>query len=82
MAKTVTIKPEETFARAYADRLILEKLTEMESAMKLGELADKLSSAGLGLAAVRSLLASKPEAYTYHERRWIPTSRCSPRRSP
>lgn len=75
MAKTVTIKPEETFARAYADRLILEKLTEMESAMKLGELADKLSSSGLGLAAVRSLLASRPECYTYHERRWIPTSR-------
>jgi hypothetical protein len=75
LAKTVTIKPEETFARAYADRLILEKLTEMESAMKLGELADKLSGAGLGLAAVRSLLASNPEAYTYHERRWIPTSR-------
>jgi hypothetical protein len=75
LAKTVTIKPEESFARAYADRLILEKLTEMESAMKLGELADKLSGAGLGLAAVRSLLASKPECYTYHERRWIPTSR-------
>ncbi len=43
--------------------------------MKLSELADKLSSAGLGLAAVRSLLASNPERFAYHERRWIPASR-------
>lgn len=75
MAKTITIKPEEKFARTYADRLILEKLTEMESAIRLGELADSLSSTGIGLAAVRSLLASKPECYTYHERRWVPTAR-------
>lgn len=75
MAKTVSIKPEEAFARSYADRLILEKLTEMESAMKLGELADKLSDQGLGLAAVRSLLASNPERFAYHERRWIPAAR-------
>jgi len=63
------------FARSYADRLILEKLTEMESAMKLSELAEKLSDAGLGLAAVRSLLASNPNAFAYHERRWIPAAR-------
>lgn len=75
MAKTPTIKPEEQFARSYADRLILEKLTDMEAAIKLSELADKLSDAGLGLAAVRSLLASNPERFAYHERRWIPASR-------
>jgi hypothetical protein len=75
LAKTINIKPEETFARTYADRLILEKLTEMESAIKLGELADSLSGSGIGLAAVRSLLATKPECYTYHDRRWIPTAR-------
>jgi hypothetical protein len=75
LAKTVNIKPEEAFARSYADRLILEKLTEMESTMKLGELADKLSGAGLGLSAVRSLLASNPERFAYHERRWIPSAR-------
>ena len=75
MAKTVAIKPEEQFARSYADRLILEKLTEMESAVKLGELADKLSGTGIGLAAVRSLLASNPSRFAYHERRWIPAAR-------
>ncbi len=75
MAKTVTILPEELSARAYADRLILEQLTEMESAVKLSELADRLSSEGLGLATVRSLLASNPERFAYHERRWIPASR-------
>lgn len=75
MAKTIEIKPEEKFARAYVDRLILEKLTEMESAVKLGELADKLSDNGIGLSTVRSLLASNPERFAYHERRWIPAAR-------
>lgn len=49
----------------------------MEAAVKLGELADKLSSDGIGLAAVRSLMASNPDVFAYHERRWIPTSRLS-----
>ncbi len=75
MAKAVVLKPEETFARSYVDRLILEKLTEMEAAVKLSELADKLSSEGIGLATVRSLLASNPDRFAYHERRWIPASR-------
>ena len=75
MAKPIAIKPEEEFARSYVDRLILEKLTEMESAVKLGELADKLSDEGIGLATVRSLLASNPERFAYHERKWIPASR-------
>ena len=47
----------------------------MESAVKLGELADKLSADGIGLATVRSLLASNPERFAYHERKWIPASR-------
>jgi len=75
LAKTIEIKPEESFARSYVDRLILEKLTEMESAVKLGELADRLSDKGIGLSTVRSLLASNPERFTYHERRWIPAAR-------
>ena len=75
MAKPIAIKPEEEFARSYVDRLILEKLSEMESAVKLGELADKLSPDGIGLATVRSLLASNPERFAYHERKWIPASR-------
>lgn len=77
MAKTIELKPEESFARSYVDRLILEKLTEMESAVKLGELAEKLSDAGIGLSTVRSLLASNPDRFAYHERRWVPSSRIS-----
>ena len=65
MAKPTAIKPEEAFARSYADRLILEKLSEMDVAVKLGELADKLSDEGLGLAAVRSLMASNPDVLEY-----------------
>lgn len=75
MAKPISIKPEEAVARSYADRLILEKLSEMDAAVKLGELADKLSGAGIGLAAVRSLMASNPDVFAYHERRWIPAAR-------
>ncbi|WP_144241344.1 hypothetical protein [Fimbriimonas ginsengisoli] len=55
--------------------MILEQLTDMESAVKLGELADRLSGAGIGLATVRSLLASNPDRFAYHERKWIPASR-------
>ncbi len=75
MAKPIAIKPEEEFARSYVDRLILEKLTEMESAVKLSELADKLAPVGIGLSTVRSLLASNPHRFAYHERRWIPAAR-------
>lgn len=71
----ITIKPEEQIARAYVDRLILRELTEMESVIKLSELADRLSPVGVGLGAVKSLLASNPDRFTYHERRWIPASR-------
>lgn len=75
LAKAITIKPEELIARAYADRLILAQLSELDSVIKLGELADRLGGAGLGLAAVRSLLASNPERFAYHERKWIPAAR-------
>ncbi|MEA2553756.1 MAG: hypothetical protein QOJ65_1932 [Fimbriimonadaceae bacterium] len=75
LAQTISIKPEELVARSYVDRLILEQLTEMESAVKLGDLADRLSKEGVGLATVRSLLASNPERFAYHERRWVPAAR-------
>lgn len=69
------MKPEELSARAYADRLILEKLTELYEAVKPSEIADRLQDAGIGLAAVRSLLASNPTAFAYAERRWVPAAR-------
>lgn len=47
----------------------------MESVVKLGELADRLSSDGIGLATIRALLASNPERFAYHERKWIPAAR-------
>lgn len=75
MAKTSPLKTEERAARLYADRLILEKLTELQEVFKPSEIADELKESGLGLAAVRSLLASNPEKFAYHERRWVPASR-------
>jgi hypothetical protein len=77
LATSFVIKPEELAARSYVDRLILEQLTEMESAVKLGDLADRLSKDGVGLTTVRSLLASNPDRFTYFERRWVPAARIS-----
>ncbi|MBS1719482.1 MAG: hypothetical protein JST35_03440 [Armatimonadetes bacterium] len=75
MPKTIELKPEELLARSYVDRLLLRQLAEMESAVKLSELADRLQTHGVGLAAVRSLLASNAEAFAYHERKWVPAAR-------
>jgi len=75
LAKPVELKPEELSARSYADRLILGALTDLHSAVKLSELAERLESDGIGLAAIRSLLASNPEKFAYSDRRWIPAAR-------
>lgn len=75
MAKQLTLKPEEARARAYADRLILAELSEMQAAVKLSELADRLQPQGIGLATIRSLLASNPDMFAYAERRWVPAAR-------
>jgi len=78
LAKTIQIKPEEAQARAYADRLILHKLTELQSVVKLSEIADDLNkSHGIGLSTVRALLASNTDKFAYAERRWVPASRIS-----
>lgn len=75
MAKAIQIQPEEARARAYADRLILQKLTEHQSVVKLSEIADDLSKEGLTLGSIRALLASNESKFAYHERRWVPSSR-------
>lgn len=82
MSKPIEIKPEEAQARAYADRLILEKITELHAAVKLSDIADRLQGTGIGLAAIRSLLASNPERFMYLERRWIPAARIEGKERP
>jgi hypothetical protein len=74
-AAAAPLKPEELAARLYADRLILEQLTELAEVFKPSEIADRLKSSGLGLSTVRSLLASNPDMFAYSERRWVPASR-------
>lgn len=75
LSTTKELKPEERVARGYADRLILQKLTELYEVVKPSELADHLSKEGIGLAALRSLLASNPVMFAYSERRWVPAAR-------
>lgn len=75
MARPIAIKPEEENARSYVDRMILEKLSELEAVVKLSELAERLSDQNIGLATVRSLLASNPDRFAYFERKWIPAAR-------
>ncbi len=79
---TVTPKIEETIARDFADRLLLEKLFELDEVVKLSELADRLTDQGIGLSAVRSLLTSNPERFAFHERRWIPATRLTGKERP
>lgn len=74
MANTA-LKPDDHAARSYADRLLLEKLSQLDAVVKVSELAEQLSEHSLGLGAVRSLLASNPERFAFHERRWIPAQR-------
>jgi hypothetical protein len=69
------LKPEESIARDYADRLILETLIALYEVVKPSEIAERLQEHGLGLAAVRSLLASNERRFAYSERRWIPAAR-------
>lgn len=75
LAKTIQLKPEEAYARAYADRLILEQITELQAVVKLSEIAERLTARGIGLAAIRALLASNPDKFAYSERRWVPAAR-------
>ncbi len=65
----------ETVARDYADRLVLQKLTELYEVVKPSEIAEQLTGQGLNLGTVRALLASNPVRFAYSERRWIPASR-------
>lgn len=73
MAKTTAANPDDQVAREFADRLILRHLTELYEVVKPGEIADRLE--GVSVATVRSLLASNPEKFAYHERRWVPAAR-------
>lgn len=75
MAKGTSLKQEEQLARGYADRLVLEVLTDLYECVKPSEIADRLQSHGIGLGAVRSLLASNPTMFAYAERRWVPAAR-------
>lgn len=70
-------KLNESIARDYADRLVLEKLTELFEVVKPSEISEQLTDKGVSLATVRSLLASNPDRFAYNERRWIPAARLS-----
>lgn len=66
---------QDSIARDYADRLVLQKLTELYEVVKPSEISEELTSQGLSLATVRALLASNPERFAYAERRWVPAAR-------
>lgn len=76
------LKIDEQRARAYADRLILEQLTELHQVVKPSEISDRLKDKGLTLSAVRALLAANPDKFAYHERRWVPAARLATENGP
>jgi hypothetical protein len=74
LAKNTQPKLSEDFvARAYADRLVLTGIANVESTLRLGDLAAVLSQHGINLAALRNLLATNPDRFTYSYRRWMPS---------
>ncbi len=75
MARKTETNLTDAFARDFADRLILSTLTDLHEVVKPSEISDRLQGEGLGLATVRSLLASNPNRFAYNERRWIPAAR-------
>jgi hypothetical protein len=74
LAKTITKKSDD-LARAYADRLVLQGITKVESTLRLGDLAAQIASHGINLGGLRSLLATNSDRFTYSDRRWLPTAR-------
>lgn len=75
MAKAADIHSEAFSIRSFADRLILRELSDLQAVMKLSDIVERLSEHGLGLAAVRSLLASDQSKFAYADRRWVPAAR-------
>lgn len=73
MAKKTNLQEE--IARDFADRLVLQKLTELYEVVKPSEISDELGAQGVSLATVRAILASNPERFAYNERRWVPLAR-------
>ncbi|MBA3727594.1 MAG: hypothetical protein H0W86_14470, partial [Armatimonadetes bacterium] len=75
MVKSTQRSPTVDIARAYADRLVLQGIANVESTLRLGELAAELAPHGINLAGLRNLLATNPDRFAYSDRRWMPTSR-------
>ncbi len=83
MPKTTQQKPTAaSLARAYADNLVLSGIANVDSTLRLGDLAQKLAPYGINLAGLRNLLASNPERFTYSDRRWMPTARVTAAEGP
>ncbi|MBL1149074.1 MAG: hypothetical protein HND42_02550 [Armatimonadetes bacterium] len=74
MAKTVQNSKFDV-ARAYADRIVLSGIARVTSTLRLGELAQEIADKGITLSDLRQLLATNPERFAYHDRRWLPRPR-------
>ncbi len=62
-------------ARAYADRIVLSGIAKVPSTLRLAELAAEVAKHGINAAQLKQLLATNPNRFTYHDRRWSPVSR-------
>ena len=76
MVKTPTKQEaKKELARAYADRLVLSGISRVQSTLRLAELATEVAPHGISLTDLRRLLATNPDRFAYHDRRWLPTPR-------
>lgn len=75
-------KTNRQLARDYADRIVLSALTRVSNTIRLGELALEVVEYGINLEQLKQLLATNPEKYVYHDRRWHPKARIEAEEAP
>lgn len=75
-------KTNRQLARDYADRIVLSALTRVSNTIRLGELALEVAEYGISLEQLKQLLATNPDKYVYHDRRWHPKARIEAMEAP
>lgn len=75
MITTTKTLSKSELARAYVDRIVLVGMARASTTLRLGELANLVAPFGIEMEDLQQLLATNPEKYVYHDRRWLPKAR-------
>ncbi|MEP0766963.1 MAG: hypothetical protein HRF45_10545 [Fimbriimonadia bacterium] len=67
---TATATKQEALGRDYAVRLVLTAIGELDGIARLTDIADHLASSGLDTNEIYTLMATNPDRFVNHDRRW------------